>query len=682
MRNKTARLQSQLEECGGGGHVSGHLTEIASFPLALSPFGTMTVAMVKDGVTRRNSLGGLLSAAVAPHVAAAELTRDEAVAPILLENRFVAADLATARSEGEAHTAEGVCFIAVGEIEGEVEVRIRTLSGSELLYTELTKASLTSTEPGKGAGLVATESGETVQEALDRLRTDAEITMTVGPTGDFGTLNEALAEASTYRRKYKKNSKRVEVQLLSDFLMAEQVLVVSLDLSFITITREGGGEVPVVRESLTDEPPVPGWRLGTKALFGATQGAFLPIIGALFSMDNSGDGVGTCGVVVDQQSYAIILAGCGVKNAGWRGLYGIGGYVYARDTIWDGAGRVATTIGGTPSVGSGIRIANGGGGSIRGASVKNCAMGLYLGSSRVVAMDVNCSGATIVPRMPHSGIGVYLISGCHAQLYNVNCSGAGRHALQLTSGATAWLVGGDLSGAGGSAILMSGGSTVYATGINASGAGSRAVDASGGSVVAIFKSNLSRAGERALSASSASEIKVNGCNLTGAGDASPFRVFSASKISMSSCTLDQTALSSVNSGGEIAIYDCVDEDGNPYVVKGNIPVNTMTRPGILRGIAPTCRETGNSSVSILPSDPALIYLNTPITQDRTHTLPAPGSVHHSGFRFVRTAAATGKFDYVIATDAEIIGTLAPGEWLDVAPNVDQSAWFVTGRGRL
>lgn len=97
---------------------------------------------------------GKINADAAASADRAELAAEQATDLVLPENRFVAADLATARSDGEAGTVDGTYFIAVGRAEGEAEVRLRTAGGSDLIYTEITKTALASTDPGKGAGLV------------------------------------------------------------------------------------------------------------------------------------------------------------------------------------------------------------------------------------------------------------------------------------------------------------------------------------------------------------------------------------------------------------------------------------------------------------------------------------------------------------------------------------------------
>ena len=147
------------------------------------------------------------------------------------------------------------------------------------------------------------------------------ITVLVGETGDFPTINDALENiVALYYPKYISggNCPKVTIKLLPGFIMAEQVLVESLDLSWITITSDEP-ETLVVRSALTTQGP--SHNFGgpfSWPVFGAYNGGFLPIIGQLFNMDSSGSGAylpHTHGVFVFNNSRAIVLSGCGVKHS-------------------------------------------------------------------------------------------------------------------------------------------------------------------------------------------------------------------------------------------------------------------------------------------------------------------------------------------------------------------------------
>jgi len=145
------------------------------------------------------------------------------------------------------------------------------------------------------------------------------VTVTVGNTGDFPTINSALESVvALYYPKYiKGNCPKVTIKLLPGFIMAEQVLVESLDLSWITITSDEP-ETSVVRSALTTFGPSHNFGGPLSCpVFGAYNGGFLPIIGQLFNMDNSPHNYPTYthGVFVFNNSRAIVLSGCGVKHS-------------------------------------------------------------------------------------------------------------------------------------------------------------------------------------------------------------------------------------------------------------------------------------------------------------------------------------------------------------------------------
>jgi len=145
----------------------------------------------------------------------------------------------------------------------------------------------------------------------------SSVTLKVGSGEQFPTINAALEYAV---KKYYPiflsggTKPRVTIQLQAGFVMAEQVLVESLDLSWITITGVDA-ETVINRSALTTY-----WGIGYPA-FGAKNGGFLPIIGQLFNMDTSGTAYDRHGISAYSNSRAIVLDGCGVKNAGYIGIY-------------------------------------------------------------------------------------------------------------------------------------------------------------------------------------------------------------------------------------------------------------------------------------------------------------------------------------------------------------------------
>ena len=193
-----------------------------------------------------------------------------------------------------------------------------------------------------------------------------DVLVTVGSGGDFGTINAALESiVSLYYPKYISggNCPRVTINLFPGFVMSEQVLVESLDLSWITITGVDD-ETVINRSALTTCLGI-----GYPA-FGAANGGFLPVIGQLFNMDTSGTASDRHGILAYSNSRAIVLNGCGVKNAGASGIFAIfGSTIDAYGANASGAGTYdiyathSSTINANGAnasgAGSGIRVANG-----------------------------------------------------------------------------------------------------------------------------------------------------------------------------------------------------------------------------------------------------------------------------------------------------------------------------------
>jgi len=167
------------------------------------------------------------------------------------------------------------------------------------------------------------------------------VTVTVGNTGDFPTINSALESVvALYYPKYISGDHcpRVTITLLLGFVMSEQVIVESLDLSWITITGVDN-ETIINRSALTYRVVRNGISLGGFNAFTAINGGFLPIIGQLFNMDQSGNALQRCGIVAFYNSRAIILPGCGVKNAGDTNISAsAGSIIEASDADASGAG--------------------------------------------------------------------------------------------------------------------------------------------------------------------------------------------------------------------------------------------------------------------------------------------------------------------------------------------------------
>ena len=248
----------------------------------------------------------------------------------------------------------------------------------------------------------------------------SSVTLKVGSGGQYTTINAALGYAV---KKYYPiflsggTKPRVTIQLQAGFVMAEQVLVESLDLSWITITGVDA-ETVINRSALTTY-----WGEGYPA-FGATNGGFLPIIGQLFNMDTSGTASNRHGILAYSNSRAIVLGGRGVKNAG---TYGIRAYH-------------GSTI-------------NAGGANASGAGTYG--ISAYHGST-INAEGANASGA--------GTYGIFAAYGSTINAYGANASGAGTYGIFAVHGSTINAYGANASGAGTYGISAYHGSTINAYG--------------------------------------------------------------------------------------------------------------------------------------------------------------------------------------------------------------------------
>lgn len=217
------------------------------------------------------------------------------------------------------------------------------------------------------------------------------ITVTVGSGGDFSTINQALdSVTSLYMPKYISGYgvHKVTIVLLSNFVMNEQVFVDSIDLSWITIIGEGVetniNPSAITRYSSTvDGMPV----------FLANNGGFLPIIGQLFNFGTTGGG-GKHGIVVCNNSRAIILPNCGLKGA-------INSTIYAlKSSIINANGAIAT-------------------GS------------LYFNIMAVDNSTINANGAIATGS---AGIGITAKEGSFINAQGADASGAGATGIKVMNG--------------------------------------------------------------------------------------------------------------------------------------------------------------------------------------------------------------------------------------------------------
>ena len=163
------------------------------------------------------------------------------------------------------------------------------------------------------------------------------VTVTVGQSGDFTSLNDAIQSLSTSYPIYKYGGLKAVIKILSGTTIAEQVYIDGFDLSWITIeyedynpslfnydsvaesiangtivfdTTEGYNSVAVDASSWTSAGITHDTR-GDVCLFRAENGGRLPIINCVFKLTTPNSSYPACGCLCNRGSEAIIKTLCG-----------------------------------------------------------------------------------------------------------------------------------------------------------------------------------------------------------------------------------------------------------------------------------------------------------------------------------------------------------------------------------
>lgn len=278
---------------------------------------------------------------------------------------------------------------------------IDTLIAKGDLYVATGAGIITRLPRGNDGEILKVNSGtaEGLQWAPGGAQTEltSDITVTVGTGGNYATINDALASlVALYYPVYLSTGSvpQATINLLSGFVMAEQVLVEGIDLSWITITGVDD-ETTIARSALTRSLE------GRYPAFGALQGT-LPVIAQLFNMDASGTGTNRDGVLCSF-GRCQINSGCGVKNAGGHGIFAYNGSTVnayganasgaGGNSIYASSGSIVNANGANASgaVGRGIYAHTG---STINARNANASMTAGNGISIDFGSTINASGAT------------------------------------------------------------------------------------------------------------------------------------------------------------------------------------------------------------------------------------------------------------------------------------------------
>lgn len=145
----------------------------------------------------------------------------------------------------------------------------------------------------------------------------ANITKTVGVGGDFATLNEAI----NWCKRVIPNGYLVTISILSGTIIAEQVMIENVDLSFVQIDSIDI-EVVFLNSSLIQNSSKTQL---TAYAFMSGYNSKMPTINTLFKNDGVSPSYAYKGVLLENNSSIIIKLGKGIKNSGGENLYITGG---------------------------------------------------------------------------------------------------------------------------------------------------------------------------------------------------------------------------------------------------------------------------------------------------------------------------------------------------------------------
>jgi hypothetical protein len=267
--------------------------------------------------------------------------------------------------------------------------------------------------------------------------------VTVGAGGDYSTINDALAYLSTSRPLYENLGVTATINLLTGFVMEEQVLVRGLNLGWVTITSVDA-IVTITHTALTTDFTTTDYGFASYPAFGVSKGGVSPRIGALFQFSAAGVGGDKHGIMaIGAGSSADVLAYKGVIDAGTHGIYA----------------AYSSTINAYAANASGAGT-----------------HGIYAAyASTINANSVDASGA--------GGHGIHAYHASTINADSANASGADQTGILAAYGSTINAYTAVASGAGIYGILAAYASTINADSVDASGAGIFSYTLSFGSVV-------------------------------------------------------------------------------------------------------------------------------------------------------------------------------------------------------
>lgn len=584
---------------------------------------------------------------------------------------------AAAVSATAAAASAGSAAVSAAAAEGSANVATAAAQRALENATGLVIATQAQAEAGvlNDKGMTPLRTFEAIAEQAIQRQKIAKV-ITVGAGGDFTTINDALKAASRLRPDYVSKGLNVEVRLLSGFIMVEQVFIVQEDLSFVTVTSVDT-EVVIQRSAINQNNgnSSNNWRTGTFPAWCAMRGGKLPFLKTLFSFDNSGTGTGTVGVYLFEGAVGVIARGCGVKNAGWRGLYIDGAWAYARETIWTGAGFST----GPDGVACGIRGSNQAVCMVRQAVVTGCSNGAYFSDCIANVSDGDFSNATGIGLSSNAGANVYG-GGVKAD----NCGTTGFHITnggKMTIGESSNTAGvyPSAQNCGTNAILLdSGGEAYFArptfsslTGAAISLTAARLrLDA--GSAAALGNTSAARGASLAQGA----RLEAMGATLTSAGDYA-VRMFNGSEALLFNSRLDGPSGEIQFNGGSRGYVGSALRTDNVSPIRMNIVAGDFSPLGEAIGADGRTTTRGDADFTLSSSASSLQIVNTALTATRNATLYDSTNWPDKRHTIVHAAASGSALRVYQPGGTVTIAVLAPGEAVSVVPN-GSGGWAAEG----
>ncbi len=312
-----------------------------------------------------------------------------------------------------------------------------------------------------------------IEQALQELSESAitpvtgTVNYSVGPTGDFATLNEAFEVISNTRSAILNGAvSRVIVTLQSGFVMQEQLLFQrNIDLSFSEIRSEDS-EVPVDPTYLTAS------FYGGYPVFGGASYAKLPKIYVLFRMLATGRNNTHYGASLNSGSQLFFGPGCGVADCGGHGAYVAGQSIFsASSSDFSGAGL------------TGIFITSNSFGYVAAANVSGA------GESGLHCREVSIAHAPSLEATNVFGVGISLAHNSLVHAYGANVESLNNNGV-YSAGSKVTVSNGNIVSGGGYALYSLEGGNISGTGVTCRGGATACVYAARGSIIDVTDGDI------------------------------------------------------------------------------------------------------------------------------------------------------------------------------------------------